>query len=128
MKAEGTGQQQEENTADNDEVRPLVGEELEFAHAERGEREIEQRLEHVRPTQYCENQWDAQPNIVECDDDRAEYEIQDGDGEHSSFSSFSEEDEEVYPHPRPDHVRNADDHEVDYRVELNGAFHECRFL
>ena len=128
MIAEGTGQQQEDNTAANDEVRPLVRKELEFAQAKRGEREIEQRLDHVCPTQDGEQQWDARPNVVESDDDRAEYQVQDGDGEHTGFTSFSEEDEEVYPHPRSHHVRDADDQEVDNRVNLNCAFHDCRDL
>lgn len=55
-------------------------------------------------------------------------EIQQGDGEHTGFAAFSEEDEEIYPHSRPHHVRDADDREVDDRIDLNGAFHGCRFV
>jgi len=98
-----------------------VGEELEFAQAERGESEIEQRLNHVRPTQQSEDKWDPRPNVVESDDYRAEYEIQNGDREHTGFTSFSEKDEEVYPHPRPHHVRDADDHEVGLEARESDA-------
>lgn len=86
MIAESNGQQEEENTAADNEVRPLVGEELKLAQAERGEREIKPRLDHFRPSQHRQHQWDARPNVVESDDDRAEYEIQDGDGEHTGQS------------------------------------------
>ena len=100
-----------------------MGKGLESAQAERGENEIEQGLEHVCPTQHGEHQWNARPDVMKRNDDRAEDQVQEGDGKHARLAAFSEKDEEVYPHARPHYVGHADDREIDDRVDLDGAFH-----
>jgi hypothetical protein len=121
--AEESSQHEEENPATYDQVGPFMGEGLESAQAKPWKHEIEQGFNDVRPTQQREHQWNARPDVMERDDDRAEDEIQKGDGKHAGLTLFSKKDEEIHPQARSHDVGNSNDRAIDDRVDLDGLFH-----
>src|SRR5262245_17585041 len=102
MVAEHCRKDQEDDARKDKHGGPLIGGDLQLAQAVGREREVDERLDHLRPPDHGQHRWNAGPYVVKRDDNRAEDETQEGGGKHSGLAALAQEDEEVDPRPWPD--------------------------